>query len=153
MNEQEYIDIFNQLSAILQEKRLAWVVDQVNSLIKSGDVVKKDVEISDEGWQYSSVSRLPRRKQKASLLVVKEFSAKERLLLLIEAAERVLNDAIGMERAILNELVQGTNQANIVLYVSDDSEPLTINQQSIDIRNLDIQRVINLLQELRREVS
>lgn len=157
MELHEYSEVFNRLAAILREKQLGWIVDQVATLIQSGDTVRKDVELVEENWQFNNESRQNSRKtkRKASLLTVKEFDVREQVLLLIDAATQVLTDSQQMSGRVVAEFSQdedGGFQA-IKFISANENEQTTLNIDAKTAADTDLAIVTNNLRLLREAVQ
>ncbi|NQE36610.1 hypothetical protein E5S67_04375 [Microcoleus sp. IPMA8] len=83
MDEIEYAKLYQELAAILNEFNLGWVVQQVADTVEIGKVIEERS-----------------LKRKTPLLKIEDYTAKEQLLLLIDAVEQATVNTSEMEDEI-----------------------------------------------------
>jgi len=113
MTDEECSITFDVLTKTLQDLGFEWVIEQVSDEVARGKSFREKLEI-DPGVEGRSV---PRSALKGFLTTV-EYSAKERLLLLIQAIEYVVVNTVDVEVATL-DLFQGFGGETVFVFESE----------------------------------
>jgi hypothetical protein len=92
MTDQERIELFRALTDRIREAGLGWVVDEVASLIDHG----VELEVSPDEW-----SGLGKPKRNEVRITRREYTAFERLELLLDAVSRVVTHGFTVESAVV----------------------------------------------------
>ncbi len=80
MNTQECELTYRKLVAILEERQLGWVIDQLNTAIQIGDI-----ELPEKG---------------RSSTIIEDFSVQKKMTYLVDAIEQAVVNTVEMEREI-----------------------------------------------------
>src|SRR5579884_3745315 len=94
MTDEEYTEIYNRLAAALEQSDKRWLVEEVENYIHQGKVqtIEKVETLrlkNDKGHQKALWQNVPtiqfQRGPRADFLTIIDYTAQERLLLLIDA--------------------------------------------------------------------
>lgn len=91
MTNDEHIELFDRLSAVARGSGLDWVVDEVQAAIDEGVEEQVEIELrTKSGGPRKGETRITRR----------ALQPRERIIVLIDAVERVLDDGVRVEMAV-----------------------------------------------------
>ncbi len=160
MDEQESQALFDELIHILQTLEMSWVVDQVNETVRFGKTETKEVktytETLEPGQQVRIFDQLrPTLKEssKANLPATIEYTPQEKLKLLIDAIEQVTINLNSMKDHLILFAIEETGGRGAVAFYPDDvNAPPRFALTIGDRQGLDLQKLKQLLDELRSEI-
>ena len=127
MAEQDLKATYEQLSALLLEHRLGWLVQLVEAQIAAGKTIVKSV-MADTEVRTPDLEVLPRRRVRTRLLGSVEYTAEERLLLLVDAIRRVVTAASQLEMEVLR--ISG---ADALVFVDEGTGEEAVRVQRSDV--------------------
>jgi hypothetical protein len=194
VDQKESLDLYDQFASTLRRLDLGWVVEQVNQRIAAGKTVRtKEIRPFAEVLRPrpsqtdafgSGVVRVDRQlveSKATTFIATEEFTASERLLLLIAAIERAVVDTYEMERALPSMLapsepiesseegddVEGAVRASLDLYTKSgtprpsrvrfssevgETEPIEVGESSAGSREEAVTTLSQLIAQLREEI-
>jgi hypothetical protein len=120
MTEQDCQQAYQELASMLQDLQLGWVVEQVESRVP----LLEDIDPEHSG--YSSGQAATTSSQ-AVLAKPVTHTAQEQLLLLIDAAERIVVDTTEIKGELINFLSEQEERLNsdvTMSFASDDGNSL-----------------------------
>ena len=127
MDASEAVQVYTDLSSFLHQQEMSWVLEQVGETIALGKPQAKQVKTYEErdkrgelplfqGRTITQVTHYEYSKPtgpKADLTTTLEYTANERLLLLIKAIEQAIIDTADMEDITIGNLEQLANSQKI----------------------------------------
>ncbi|MBD2296394.1 hypothetical protein H6G06_23645 [Anabaena sphaerica FACHB-251] len=148
MDIQEYENLYFQIEEIIDYYKMGWVLQEVNDSIREGKIV------SIEG-------RLEKTKQKKTPRIKREdYSAQEKLLILLEAFERAIINRVDLEKELGKFLIEEMSDSRLeaqILFSSDDEKEevrkFIFPYESAKLRQQEAEELQNLLNSLRLEVQ
>jgi hypothetical protein len=150
MTEQDCQQVYQELAAMLQDLQLGWVVEQVESrspLLEDSD---------PEHLGYSSV-QVETTSSQAVLTKPTTHTAQEQLLLLIDAAERIIVDTAEIKGELINFLSEQEERLNTAVTMGFASDDNNFVMQPVEEEPTDRRQVVaelrQLLQALRQEAT
>jgi hypothetical protein len=157
MTEDESQHIFEMLSAALRELGMEWALSQVLESIQVGRIVERKLnslaeEVEQMGFPRTVDETAFRTAHKVTLPQVLEYSAKERLLMLIQAVEAVGNLA-EIQHAAAKILVEFGGPSTISFVDDVGSVRSEVDLREAESRAQNVQALRTLLCELREEVD
>jgi hypothetical protein len=160
MNDTECNETFGELTEIVHSSGLGWIIEQVKDEIRVGRNIDEETVqgfSSDEEprlFPFDPGSEYLKAGPRAKFPVVREYSACERVILLIEAIDRAVADTAQMEAEVLTRL-SSPEIKDAGLGVADDDQELiaTIDRTSVLERAKTAAKLKSLLKELIKEVS
>ncbi len=160
MDQQEAAEVERRLREILRENGLEWVLEQVDEAIRGGKFGQREAttlkEYYEEAELYLSLDGRFATKGRAKLTAIEDYSARERIRLLIDATEQaaVVSTYMASEASQrLGELRNGNGPARIKFVADDDAEELPTDLTEVDERSQDADRLRELLDALRDMVD
>jgi hypothetical protein len=161
MNDDECRAVFDTLMTSLQAKGLAWVESQVRDQIRLGKTIEREREAPDE-WSFQQKSifeadndrEQPKAHSPATFPITVEYSAQERLQLLIDAIEHAVVNTAAMEESFTSYFeTESPHFANVQFYSEDATlSPRIIDRPSAAFRTEKASQLHQLLEELRKEI-
>jgi hypothetical protein len=150
MTDSECREVYQQLVAMLSDpqmlngRQMDWVVEEVNQVIRAGEVI-------DEVSENSS------RRSSREFRTTREYTSQETLLLLIDAIESVIVQTAFIEKEVTNFFQGEGEEFNIsseVRFISEeeDSQPTIFTYSSAIDRTEQALALQELLIQLRDEV-
>lgn len=159
MTEQEIIEAFAELSQIISDLGLGWILVQVNEQIQQGKKpIPKEVQTFKEEWSPESGQNILKPAGKSKMLVAEDYSNTERLLLLISAIEQTVTSATAMRREIINFFTTEGNRngginVDVKLYQPLDETSTNFSERFPE-RDLQASSdLVELLEQLRTEIT
>lgn len=160
MNSDDLVSIYNEISAMLRQLQLGWIVDQVNQQVAEGKlVVRENVPTYRAGKENSSQpfsDQLYIPSSKAEFIAQEEYTPLDQVNLIINAVQVILDTAM-MERELVTFFSgqQESQTATVISIVSDGDETVRIalspDTSEEQLRTLDELQMI--LSRLRREID
>jgi phage gp29-like protein len=162
MNNEDAMETYAELATILREFALDWIVEQVEDDIRTGKAEQKRATVSSdrrqalaENWRVAppSSAKIPRRKptREEEFTALRDFSATERLEILIDATDRALQGAANLESQLLSMKVLGS--VRIVLAGEEaDNVSRSLDAQQTEGRLQSVHRLSRALAALRLEL-
>jgi hypothetical protein len=159
MTSEEAQATFAELTRILNEQGLDWVVDSVRDDIQLGSLV--EINQSDmSAVEFKSASELLQPsyrkaiRKSANFLVRKDYSPKEQLILLVDAIEDIVVQANACEDAVLTYFKE-TDGPPAIRFVSErrPSQSVVTEPAEIGRRSNAVGKLRGLLHELKGEVN
>ncbi|MEH2210209.1 hypothetical protein [Nostoc sp.] len=145
MSDEECREVYRQLVAMLNESQMNWVVEEVNEVVRAGEIIDKPVENS---YRRRSLSR--------EFITTREYTSQEALLLLIDAIHSVVVQTAFIEKEVTNFFRGEGEEFNIspdVRFVSEeDSEPRVFTYSSAIDRAQQALILERLIEQLRAEL-
>lgn len=145
MTDEECREVYRQLVAMLNESQMNWVVEEVNEVVRAGEIIDKQVENSYR-----------RRSSSREFITTKEYTSQEALLLLIDAIDSVVVQTAFIEKEVTNFFRREGEEFNIspeVRFVSEeDSEPRVFTYSSAIDRAQQALILERLIDQLRAEL-
>ena len=129
MRDEEAEEAYGELSKILRERQLGWLVDGVARQIAEGKTTEKTVSVPrdfvlDDWDQPAVVGR--RRSVPTKFLTQEPFGPRERLRLLTDAVDHVL-----VASAYMAANIAASTRASVIQFVEETpEEPITISTLS-----------------------
>jgi hypothetical protein len=161
LNNDECNEVFDTLIKYLQEQGLGWVESEVREHIRLGKTVEKERKPSEEssinlfGYLdgYEDQEHLNTEPSPTFPIIV-EYTAEERLQLLISAIEQAVVNTAAMEESFTGYFKTEFPQFDSVQFYSEDGtvQPRTINRHSAESRSEKAKRLHQLLEEMRKEI-
>lgn len=102
MTDQECREVYQQLVAMLNESQMNWVVEEVNEVVRAGEIIDKPVE------NYSR-----RRSSSREFITTREYTSQQALLLLIDAIDSVVVQTAFIEKEVTNFFRREGEEFNI----------------------------------------
>jgi hypothetical protein len=164
MTEEESIGAYTELSHILEQLQLSWIIHQVEELVRLGKPVPKRVKTFKESSEEPLLSLLNESDYgltrfkpgaAAELTEVVAYTPKERLLLLIDAIEQAVVNTSQMEAETFESFEKAVNHTipeDIVFISEDNNKQVTISRQKTRLRRESSTGLRQLLKELREGV-
>lgn len=155
LTDAEAIEAFSALRVILRERRLDWVVEQVEATISLGKPERRRLtkdDLSEPAWQLVTPD-LSRRKGRASVFVVaEEYTSRERIVLLAEAVRAAIVQPLAFAEALFELLPPGEADASIAFQPELESGVgFTVDRSLLRDRRYDVSVLNRLLDELLQE--
>jgi hypothetical protein len=159
MTNSEAIETYEELSAILREFGLGWIVDQVEEDIRAGKAEQKRKAIQSsmeehEDWKLEppSDARVYRRKstREEEFTALTDFNPRERLELLIDATDRAVAGAANLEFQVLK--MEPFSPMKLVLAVEETNASRVLDLEHADRRLTAVHRLTKALASLRSEL-
>jgi hypothetical protein len=165
MNDHECKEVFDALIKLLQAQDLGWVESQVREEIRLGKTIARerkafeDVSFNPDESFHPNIFKAGDRKQlgagpSTTFPDTVEYSAEERLQLLINAIEHAVVNTAEMEESFTSYFeTEFPHFENIQFYSEDGTvQPRIINRQSARSRTEKAKKLRQLLEELRKEI-
>jgi hypothetical protein len=160
MSDDECRAVFDTLIISLQDSGLAWVESQVRDQIRLGKTIEREREVPNElSFQQSIFGADNDREQTKrhspnTFPITIEYSAQERLRLLIDAIEHAVVNTAAMEDSFTSYFEAESPHFESIQFYSEDAglQPRKINRQSAEFRTKKASQLHKLLEELRKEV-
>ena len=161
MDDEDYNDIFSALSDVLREKEMLWVLDQVNEQIRLGKTESKEIASQEDDRRQSplpgigTMQRMPRgrARKKEEFLVTTEYTAKEKLLLLIDAIEQAVVNTSKMVHDTLEFTHEEFNIDEITFYSEENQQSKTFSSDEFAVKDRQVAHLKDLLEKLRNQVN
>lgn len=165
MDDRECNETYRFLVDILAQSGLDWVIEQVEEQIRLGKTLKKKVDtlrvsrkrFSEQPSLFSVEGHAERFEKgpKATFPVTEEYQAPERLALLIDAIEHAVVNTSEMEYHLINFWGEEVKGFQDIRFHSEEleSEPVTIDRQTVSSRLEQGKRLKNLLDRLREQIE
>jgi hypothetical protein len=163
MNDEDTIATYNSLAEILRDSQLTWLVQQVEEDIRTGKTERRQAYVEGDGDNnpddFLSTGGLPRpgrgkrkKQSKEEFTALREYTARERIELLIDAMERAIEGAVRIETTLLEQKAF-SHIDQIVLASEGETDILRLlDARDSAIRSVSVQRLIAALGALRAEV-
>jgi hypothetical protein len=158
MSDDECRDVFDTLIISLQASGLAWVESQVRDQIRLGKTIEREREVPNELRFQRSIFEADReqtnRRSPTTFPITIEYSAQERLRLLIDAIEHAVVNTAAMEESFTSYFEAESPHLESIQFYSEDAslQPRIITRQSAAFRTEKASQLHKLLEELRKEV-
>lgn len=151
MTDEECREVYQQLVAmlndrqLLNERQMNWVVEEVDGVIRAGEII-------DEPSENSA------RRSSREFVTTREYTPQEALLLLIDAIESVVIQTAFIEKDVTNFFRREGVEFDIspeLRFVSEeeDSQPTVFTYSSASDRAEQALTLQRLLAQLRSEVE
>jgi hypothetical protein len=158
MNNEDAIEMYTELTRILREFALDWIVEQVEDDIRAGKAEQKRATIPGDRRDAlaeapPSGAKISRRRptREEEFTALRDFSPTERLELLIDATDRAVQGAANLESQLLNMEVFGG--VKIVLAGEEgDNVSRSLDAGQTERRMQSVQRLSRALAALRLEL-
>jgi hypothetical protein len=161
ISDSEALTIYNELRGVLAETGFSWVLDEVDGEVRLGKTEAKRIRISERDAPSDFLLRTETRYGKPTTFTGSvEYTAHERLGLLIDALEHASVDVAELHEAAVHILTQASSAGHAersiteILFIDpitgesrESSTPET--RQRLSAASA---RLRPLLQELRREL-
>lgn len=163
MNEQELIQVYEQLTVILRQLGLDWIVTQVTEHIRAGRVIEKKTPTyklnqTNKRSDYPLFTSEENNTffEKGSPAVFSDalpYSPVEQLEALIAAIEQAVVHTANMEQHIMQDFEKRFDGWTEVTFVSEENKNNTITlQRDTTIRLAKSHELKTLLEQLRKEI-
>lgn len=149
MTDQECREVYRQLVAMLNDRELLddrqinWVVEEVNEVIRAGEIIDEAVENSS-------------KRSSRGFRTTREYTPQEALLLLIDAINSVVIQTAFIEKEVTSFFRREGEEFNIppdIRFVSEENLQPIVFTYSSAIDRVEQARVLEgLLRQLRLEV-
>ncbi|MGG6270892.1 hypothetical protein ACQ4M3_41460 [Leptolyngbya sp. AN03gr2] len=146
MTGSECQQVYQELVTLLQDLQFGWVVEQVEAQLQATTLVEM------ETWEQPA--QVESNTPQAVLVKPITGGVQERLLLLVDAVERMIVDSIEIEGALVDFLAEETHRLHAPVSIEFESDPLALlasTDQGLEERRPAIAELRQLLQELRQE--
>jgi hypothetical protein len=161
MNEQDYDKIYSAVSEVLRQKEMLWVLEQVDEQIRFGKTESKEISPKERAHRQSNLPTLEtssrmrksRRGEPEEFLVSTEYSAQEKLHLLIDAIEQSVVNANRMVQDTLEFVGDRFGISEIIFYSTEREKMKTFSSSDFIKHAQQISRLEDLLEELRRQAN
>ena len=145
MTDKECREVYRQLVAMLDDRQMNWVFEEVDEVIRAGEII-------DEPSENSA------RRSSREFVTTREYTRQEALLLLIEAIESVVVQTAFIEKEVTNFFRREGEEFNIspeLRFVSEeeDSQSTVFTYSSASDRAEQALTLQSLLDQLRSEVG
>jgi hypothetical protein len=159
MTETECIDTFTALKKICEEQELGWLVEAVQQEIQEGliqvasgeDLSREPMAKSAHETTEASYRRSVKGKE---FLVRRDFSASQRLLLLVDAIDEVVSEAVEIERDVLKHFREHNGPRDFEFVGrAEPVAPITVNDDSVKGRSLAAVKLHDLFDQVRKDIS
>lgn len=161
MDRQEAAEVEGSLREMLLQNNLNWVLEQVDEAIRGGKLEQKEAttlkEYSREEAAFDFGSEQPfATKGKAKLTAIEEYSAIDRVQLLIEATNQAVAESTIMASEAMQRLRYAHNEdepSNIKFIAEDGTEERSADIARISERRPAADRLSELLTRLGNLVN
>lgn len=159
MTDEKCLQLYNEFVQLLREHRFDWVVEEVEGQLRLGKTAEERIVVSEEFALESSpeADAPPARGRPARTRFLKrvDYTARERLLLIIGAVEHAVLDVGEIGLHLLESFQKLGIEARPISFVPDgergEAKPFlasTLRERQPAIRELRL-----LLNQLKREVK
>jgi hypothetical protein len=165
MNDIESENVYHELVSILHDAGLDWIVDQITAVIREGKTSEVKALTFREKPPDSQTSYLNRMALipagQQSFIAATDYSANERVRMLIDAIGVAIIDTADMEQEIIKTLNSADREQTDTLTsrsvefrpLTDlETKPLRISSDSAAARKESAAKLYKLLTTLREEV-
>jgi hypothetical protein len=159
LTESECIEVFKELSKIIEEEGLGWLVESVAQEIDEGIIeeaseedFKRDLFESPPSAQLVIAPAYRRSIKKAEFLVRREFTYGNQLRLLVDAVEEVVSQGSNIEKDLVLFLKESEGPREFEFADPRSSSRIKPQVRQFDLRSSAVQQLHALLQELREEI-
>jgi hypothetical protein len=159
IGEQEARSAYEALTVSAREANLLWVLTQVEEELSVGKVSLKKVSVRDypavyDAWARGEEARPGRRPSSAMFVASAEYSAQERLRVLVEALLAAVPAVHEMADASIGTLRHLGEMASLrFVPEAGIKEAFEVETGALDQRRPAVQQLRRLLQELLQEVA
>lgn len=163
MNDNDYIQLYDLLLDVLRGRGLIWITDQVFEEIRLGKTEITEVELFEGSSVQSAVQSVfsdmgthrikSRRSKKEAFLKTREYTSKERLLILIDAIEHAVVNTSLMVHETVEYFGEEHRIQAITFYSEEDQTFKTFTKSDGDQRLSSSLHLKTLLGQLRRQIS
>jgi hypothetical protein len=161
MNDVECDQTFGELSEIVRSFNLDWIIEQVKEEIRAGENIDEETVrgfASDDrdvrSLAFDPAGEYLKAGRRAKFPVVREYSACERVILLIEAVDRAVVETAQMEAELLARFAKEDQQILKLGFADDEQERIRlIDTESVFKRAAAASELNILLKQLKDEVS
>jgi hypothetical protein len=161
MTDEEYTGIYSQLVAALAQSDKGWLVEEVEDYIHQGKVqtiekvetlrIKNDKGHQKQLWQNAPTVQF-QRGPRADFLTISDYTAQERLLLLIDALKTVVEHRLNIEEEVLSFFSDNLHTDTIIIYSEEEQRDTAKFQQGVSRRER-AEEFLRYLQALRKEIT
>ncbi|WP_066425697.1 hypothetical protein [Anabaena sp. 4-3] len=147
MNTDEYENLYCQVEEIINYYELSWIIEQVNNSIREGKIVSIEEKLAKKNRE-----KTPRIKRE-------DYTAKEKVLLLLDAFERAVLNTIELEKEVgkfLTEEIRDSQLEPQIKFYSEEEENIhefIFDTDRINLRQQEAGELQNLLNHLRQELE
>ncbi|MEH1793457.1 MULTISPECIES: hypothetical protein [unclassified Nostoc] len=147
MNANEYQNLYSEIQGIINDYKLGWIIEQVNNSIYEGKIVSIEDRLAKKNRE-----KTPRIKRE-------DYTAKEKVLLLLNAFETAVVNTIELEkevgRFLTEEISDSQLEPQIKFYSEEEqnSHQFIFSSETINLRQQEVREIQNLLNELRQELE
>lgn len=159
LTESECIEVFKELSKILEEGGLGWLVEAVSQEIDEGIIeeaseedFKRDFFESPPSTELVIAPAYRRSIKKAEFLVRREFTYGDQLRLLVDAVEEVVSQGSNIEKDLVLFFKESKGPREFEFADERSSSRIKPEDPQFDLRSSAVQRLHALLRELREEI-
>lgn len=155
MPERTLDEAYEALLQSMRDQGLGWVVEQVQQQVRAGKLVTKDVTPFRESYSSRFIEELAvgtRRRRRERLAATEEYSAEERLSLVLEAIENAVVHTAEIQDQVL-QFVQDQSSIDQVRFEPDafeEAQAFTLSAD--DRRRPQVEMLREALARLRMEV-
>ncbi len=161
MDEKVYDKIYQGLINILNKNHLPWVVDQVVEEIHLGILEDQPVNIKTfeeipprSKKNASDHPVLKQSRRSADFLTIRQYTSKERVLLLLDAMKRITADRTLMANEIFNLLSSPDQQIDEIKFIDErTNETFVVRRQEVSSRLEGVKELAEVLEQLRKEIE
>jgi hypothetical protein len=159
LTETECIAVFKELSQILNEEGLGWLMEAVAQEIDEGIIAEASVNDFKEDMfkpppSAALVLAPAYRKsiKKAEFLVRREFTHSDQLRLLVDAVEEVVSQGSNIENDLVLFFKESGGPREFMFVDVRSSSAINPQGRQFDLRSSAVEGLHGLLQELREEI-
>ena len=157
MTETESEQAFGTISEGMKSAGLEWVITQAAEQIRFGKPEMKSVRTTIEGSPELAVPGLDgrRRSTRETFASTREYSANERLMLLLDALERALVSTSEMEAAVRKHVFGSQRNLNLIKLIRTDEpgrQALELGRSADKDRLDSVRHLHELIANLRERI-
>ncbi|MBN3885866.1 MAG: hypothetical protein V7K64_22990 [Nostoc sp.] len=147
MNANEYQNLYCQIEEIINYYKLGWIIEQVNNSIHEGKIVSIEDKLAKKNRE-----KTPRIKRE-------DYTAKEKVLLLLNAFETAVINTIELEKEVgefLTEEISDPQLEPKIKFYSEEEEnshQFIFSSDTINLRQQEAREIQNLLNQLHQELE
>lgn len=161
MTAEKCLQLYDEFVRLLREHRFDWVVAEVEEQIRLGKTAEERIVVSEEFaleiTPEADTRRARGRPGRTRFLKCVDYTARERLLLIIDAVEHAVLDVGEMGLHLLESFQKLGVQGPTVSFVPDveggEAKPFPASDLNLMERQPAIDELRSLLNELKTEVT
>jgi hypothetical protein len=150
------MEVFDSIGEFLGRHGLGWVVNQVAEQVRIGRTVLTEVDTLKRGTQEElgfSVTAF-KKGPRARFMATAEYSAKEKLLLLLDAVQQTVIITNEMASQVLDTMTKTIGASELVFYSEElGQDVLVLDHNKIAPVQQGVSELRDLLGKLRDEVQ